>query len=280
MENQEQDLTNELNVRHEKLEKLRQEGNAFPNDFRRDHISSQIHEKYDALDNETLEAEKHQVKIAGRLVARRIMGKASFGSIQDMGGRIQIYAARDALPDGVYQDVFKKLDLGDIVGAEGYVFKTKTGELSVHLSNIRLLTKALRPLPEKFKGLQDQEARCRQRYLDLIANEKSRNTFIMRSLIIQEIRRYMTDHLFMEVETPMMQTIPGGASARPFITHHNALDMDMYLRIVTFKRGRINRFRSVSAVMVLTDISECPSAHRTCPHDWTLPVIHIFSPPS
>ncbi len=231
MENQEQDLTNELNVRHEKLEKLRQEGNAFPNDFRRDHISSQIHEKYDALDNETLEAEKHQVKIAGRLVARRIMGKASFGSIQDMGGRIQIYAARDALPEGVYQDVFKKLDLGDIVGAEGYVFKTKTGELSVHLSNIRLLTKALRPLPEKFKGLQDQEARCRQRYLDLIANEKSRNTFIMRSRIIQEIRRYMTDHLFMEVETPMMQTIPGGASARPFITHHNALDMDMYLRI-------------------------------------------------
>ena len=188
MENQEQDLTNELNVRHEKLEKLRQEGNAFPNDFRRDHISSQIHEKYDALDNETLEAEKHQVKIAGRLVARRIMGKASFGSIQDMGGRIQIYAARDALPEGVYQDVFKKLDLGDIVGAEGYVFKTKTCELSVHLSNIRLLTKALRPLPEKFKGLQDQEARCRQRYLDLIANEKSRNTFIMRSRIIQEIR--------------------------------------------------------------------------------------------
>ncbi len=233
MENQEQenDLNNELKARHDKLEALRAQGNAFPNDFRRDHISSQIHELYDNVDSDTLIAEKQPVKVAGRLVARRIMGKASFGSIQDMGGRIQVYASRDDLPEGVYQDVFKKLDLGDIVGAEGFVFKTKTGELTVHLTQIRLLTKALRPLPEKFKGLVDQEARCRQRYLDLIANEKSRRTFLIRSKLIQAIRQYMTDHLFMEVETPMMQTIPGGASARPFITHHNALDMDMYLRI-------------------------------------------------
>lgn len=229
--NQESELNNEMAVRRAKLAAIREKGIAFPNDFRRDHISSQLHELYDGKTEEELLAEKHVVKIAGRMMTRRIMGKASFATIQDVGGRIQIYVTRDDLPEGFYQEEFKKLDLGDIIGCEGYVFKTKTGELSVHVSSLRLLTKALRPLPEKYKGLTDQEARCRQRYLDLIANESSRRTFVIRSKVIAGIRKYMTEHGFMEVETPMMQPIPGGASARPFITHHNALDMDMYLRI-------------------------------------------------
>jgi lysyl-tRNA synthetase class 2 len=235
MENQhnnvESELNNEMAQRLAKLDAIRSKGNAFPNDFRRDAISNDLHEKYDSLTEEELEEKKIVVKIAGRMVTRRIMGKASFATIQDMGGRIQIYVTRDDLPEGFYNEEFKKFDLGDIVGCEGFLFKTKTGELSVHCSSVRLLTKALRPLPEKYKGLVDQEARCRQRYLDLIANENSRRTFIIRSKVIAGIRKYMTDHGFMEVETPMMQTIPGGASARPFITHHNALDMDMYLRI-------------------------------------------------
>lgn len=235
MENQhnnvESELNNEMAQRLAKLDAIRSKGNAFPNDFRRDSISNDLHEKYDSLTEEELEEKKIVVKIAGRMVTRRIMGKASFATIQDMGGRIQIYVTRDDLPEGFYNEEFKKFDLGDIVGCEGFLFKTKTGELSVHCSSVRLLTKALRPLPEKYKGLVDQEARCRQRYLDLIANENSRRTFVIRSKVIAGIRKYMTDHGFMEVETPMMQTIPGGASARPFITHHNALDMDMYLRI-------------------------------------------------
>jgi lysyl-tRNA synthetase, class II len=235
MENQQQtqdsELNNEMAQRLSKLDAIRSKGIAFPNDFRRDHISSDLHAKYDSKSDEELLADKHIVKIAGRMVTRRIMGKASFATIQDMGGRIQVYVTRDDLPEGVYQEEFKKFDLGDIVGCEGFVFKTKTGELSIHVHSIRLLTKSLRPLPEKYKGLVDQEARCRQRYLDLIANEDSRRTFIIRSKLIAAIRNYMTSHGFMEVETPMMQTIPGGASARPFITHHNALDMDMYLRI-------------------------------------------------
>ncbi len=228
----ENELNNEMAMRLSKLEAIRAtKAVAFPNDFRRDHISSDLHSAYDDKTDEELLADKHFVKIAGRMVTRRVMGKASFATIQDMGGRIQIYVTRDDLPEGVYQEEFKKFDLGDIIGCEGFVFKTKTGELSVHVQSIRLLTKALRPLPEKYKGLVDQESRCRQRYLDLIANEDSRRTFIIRSKLIAAIRKYMTDHHFMEVETPMMQTIPGGASARPFITHHNALDMDMYLRI-------------------------------------------------
>ena len=228
---QENELNNEMAMRLSKLDALRAKGNPFPNDFRRDSISSQLHAKFDDKSEEELIANKTVVKIAGRMVTRRVMGKASFATIQDMGGRIQIYVTRDDLPEGVYQEDFKKWDLGDIIACEGFVFKTKTGELSIHCSSVRLLTKALRPLPEKYKGLVDQESRCRQRYLDLIANEDSRRTFIIRSKLISAIRKYMTDHGFMEVETPMMQTIPGGASARPFITHHNALDMDMYLRI-------------------------------------------------
>lgn len=225
------DLNNELKSRREKLAALREQGVAFPNDFRRDHTSDQLHAEFDSKTNEELEALNVEVAVAGRMMTRRIMGKASFVTLQDMGGQIQLYVARDDLADDVYNEKFKKWDLGDILAARGKLFKTKTGELSIHCTELRLLTKALRPLPDKFHGLQDQEARYRQRYLDLIANETSRQTFLTRSRILAGIRQFMVERGFMEVETPMMQVIPGGASARPFITHHNALDMDMYLRI-------------------------------------------------
>jgi lysyl-tRNA synthetase class 2 len=159
------------------------------------------------------------------------MGKASFSHLQDMSGQLQVYVARDNLPEGIYNDQFKKWDIGDILGAEGYLFKTQTGELSVKVDNIRLLTKALRPLPEKFHGIADQEIKYRQRYLDLIMSQQSRDTFLIRSKVVGYIRNFLTERNFLEVETPMMQVIPGGATARPFTTHHNALDMDMFLRI-------------------------------------------------
>lgn len=225
------DLNNELQVRREKLAAQREQGIAFPNDFRRDSISADLHAKYDDKTSEELLELKVEVAVAGRMMTRRIMGKASFATVQDVGGQIQLYVARDELAEGVYNEQFKKWDLGDIVAARGYLFKTKTGELSVHCHEVRLLTKALRPLPDKFHGLADQEMRYRQRYLDLITNEESRNTFKIRSQVMAGIRRFMDERGFMEVETPMMQVIPGGASARPFITHHNALDLDMYLRI-------------------------------------------------
>ena len=225
------ELNNELKSRSEKLAALRQNGVAFPNDFRRDTQSDKLHAEFDAKENEELEETGIEVSVAGRMMTRRIMGKASFVTLQDAGGRIQLYVSRDDLPEGYYNEQFKKWDLGDILGARGKLFKTKTGELSIHCSELRLLTKALRPLPDKFHGLADQETRYRQRYLDLIANEESRNTFRIRSKIMAGIRQFMVEREFMEVETPMMQVIPGGASARPFITHHNALDIDMYLRI-------------------------------------------------
>ncbi|AXW86968.1 lysine--tRNA ligase [Lonsdalea britannica] len=228
---QAQDLNNELKARREKLSALRETGVAFPNDFRRDTTSDRLHASYDDKDNEELEPLGLEVTVAGRMMTRRIMGKASFVTLQDVGGRIQLYVSRDDLPEGVYNTQFKKWDLGDILGARGKLFKTKTGELSIHCTELRLLTKALRPLPDKFHGLADQETRYRQRYLDLIANDESRNTFRIRSQVMASIRRFMVEKGFMEVETPMMQVIPGGASARPFITHHNALDIDMYLRI-------------------------------------------------
>ena len=225
------DLNNELKTRREKLAALREQGVAFPNDFRRDHTSDQLHAEFDAKDNDELASLNVEVAVAGRMMTRRVMGKASFVTLQDVGGRIQLYVARDDLPEGVYNEQFKKWDLGDIIAARGKLFKTQTGELSIHCTELRLLTKALRPLPDKFHGLQDQEVRYRQRYLDLIANEESRHTFRIRSQILATMRQFMVARGFMEVETPMMQVIPGGASARPFITHHNALDLDMYLRI-------------------------------------------------
>ncbi|CDL83659.1 lysine--tRNA ligase [Xenorhabdus szentirmaii] len=225
------DLNNELKTRREKLAALRGNGIAFPNDFRRENISEDLHAKYDEKTKEELEELGIEVTVAGRMMTCRIMGKASFATLQDMGGRIQIYVSRDDLPEGIYNTQFKKWDLGDILGARGKLFKTQTGELSIHCTELRLLTKALRPLPDKFHGLADQETRYRQRYLDLISNEESRKTFQIRSRVMSSLRSFMIKKDFMEVETPMMQAIPGGASARPFITHHNALDIDMYLRI-------------------------------------------------
>jgi lysyl-tRNA synthetase class 2 len=225
-----QDENTLIAQRRAKLDALREEGIAFPNDFRRNAIAGELHAEYDEQQNEQLEATPIRVKVAGRLMAKRVMGKASFAQLQDMSGRIQLFLQRDSLPEGVYQ-TFKGWDIGDIIGAEGVLFKTKTGELSVRVETIRLLTKSLRPLPEKFHGLADQETRYRQRYVDLIMNEVSRNTFRMRSRIVQYIREYLNGRDYLEVETPMMQAIPGGATARPFTTFHNALDMDLFLRI-------------------------------------------------
>jgi lysyl-tRNA synthetase class 2 len=219
-----------ISQRRKKLNALRESGRAFPNDFRRDAIAGELHAEYGDKDNAELEASPVRVKVAGRLMAKRVMGKASFAQLQDMSGRIQLFLQRDTLEDGVYQE-FKGWDIGDIIGAEGVMFKTKTGELSVRVESIRLLTKSLRPLPEKFHGLADQETRYRQRYVDLIMNEVSRDTFRMRSRIVQFIRAYLDARDFLEVETPMMQAIPGGAVARPFSTYHNTLDMDLFLRI-------------------------------------------------
>jgi lysyl-tRNA synthetase class 2 len=225
-----QDENSLIAQRRAKLDALRAEGNAFPNDFRRNAVAGELHAEYDDKENDTLEAEPVRVKVAGRMMAKRVMGKASFVQLQDMSGRIQLFLQRDALPDGVYQ-AFKGWDVGDIIGAEGALFKTKTGELSVRTESIHMLTKSLRPLPEKFHGLADMEIRYRQRYVDLIMNDVSRKTFRMRSHIVQYIREYLNKLDYLEVETPMMQAIPGGATARPFSTFHNALDMDLFLRI-------------------------------------------------
>jgi lysyl-tRNA synthetase class 2 len=216
--------------RREKLAALREQSQAFPNDFRRDTLAQPLHDEYGAYEAGELETRHIAVKLAGRLMTRRVMGKASFAHLQDMSGRIQIFMQRDHLPDGVY-DAFKGWDIGDIIAIEGRLFRTKTGELSVKAGAARLLTKALRPLPEKFHGLTDPETIYRQRYLDLLMSEDSRRVFLRRSAIVRYVREFLTGRGFLEVETPMMQVIPGGARAKPFVTHHNALDMDLYLRI-------------------------------------------------
>jgi lysyl-tRNA synthetase class 2 len=225
-----QDENQLIAQRREKLAALRAQGQAFPNDFRRNTLAGELHAEYDDKPREYFDEHELRVAVAGRMMSKRIMGKASFASLMDMSGRIQLFVQRDSLPEGVYAD-FKTWDIGDIIGAEGRLFKTRTGELSVRVDSIRLLTKSLRPLPEKFHGLTDQEMRYRQRYLDLIMNEPARETFRTRTRIINYLRQFLDQRGFLEVETPMMQVIPGGATARPFVTYHNALDMELYLRI-------------------------------------------------
>ena len=227
----EEDTNALIAQRKAKLTALREQGIAYPNDFRRDVMAGELHAKYSDLDNEQLEAEPVRVRVAGRMMTRRVMGKASFAHLQDMSGQVQLFVTRDALPENFYNNEFKKWDIGDIIGAEGVMFKTKTGELSVKADSVKLLAKALRPLPEKFHGLQDQETKYRQRYIDLIMNEAARKTFRIRSAVIDYMRDYLNQHGYMEVETPMMHAIPGGATARPFKTFHNALDMELFLRI-------------------------------------------------
>jgi len=222
----------QIRQRREKLAAMRENGgNPFPNDFRRNTMAAEILARYEDKDNDELEAEPVRVKVAGRMMSRRIMGKASFAHVEDMSGRIQLFVMRDNLPEGLYNTGFKKWDIGDIIGVEGVLFRTKTGELSIRVDAIQLLVKSLRPLPEKYHGLTDQEMRYRQRYVDLIMSQASRDSFRKRTRIISLIRDYLAERDFLEVETPMMQAVPGGAAARPFKTFHNALNIELFMRI-------------------------------------------------
>jgi lysyl-tRNA synthetase class 2 len=217
-------------VRRRKLSALRERGeNPYPNDFRPDHTAADVHARFGALDESAL-ATAPAVRAAGRIVALRDFGKAAFLQLQDRGGRVQVHVRRDRLGDDAFER-YRTLDLGDVIGIAGRPFRTRTGELTLEASELRLLAKALRPLPEKWHGLQDVETRYRQRYVDLVVNPDVRRIFDARARIVRELRDFLGARGFIEVETPMMQAIPGGAAARPFVTHHNALDVDLYLRV-------------------------------------------------
>ncbi|MGG1685809.1 lysine--tRNA ligase [Pseudalkalibacillus sp. NRS-1564] len=228
---QELELNDLLKVRREKLDVLKENNiDPFGHRFDRSHSASKMLEEFDSFSKEELAEQSKAVSLAGRIMTKRGKGKAGFAHIQDLTGQIQLYVRKDTVGDDQY-DLFDSMDIGDIIGVSGEAFKTKVGELSVKVSDLHLLSKSLRPLPDKFHGLKDVEQRYRQRYLDLIMSPDSKETFIARSRIIQSMRRYLDDQGFLEVETPMMHSIPGGASARPFVTHHNALDMELYMRI-------------------------------------------------
>jgi lysyl-tRNA synthetase class 2 len=232
--------------RRAKLAKLRERGPAFPNDFRRDALAGDLATAYGEKSAEALDGARIRVSVAGRMRAKRVMGKASFAKLADSSGEIQIFLQRDTL--GAAYEEFKTWDIGDIVGAEGALFRTKTGELSVRAERIVLLTKSLRPLPDKWHGIADTELRYRRRYVDLIMNEDSRRVFEMRSAIVRYLRAFLDNRGFLEVETPMLHPIPGGAAARPFKTHHNALDVEMFLRIAPelyLKRLTVGGFERV-----------------------------------